>query len=122
MADALEPAPFTWKRLEKLEAAISWRRDEENSAVANIWHLETVAELAEALRAMIEQRELDERLITLLWAHVPGDDRVDVATSIEAPGSIYPNGGARLSQIVSPPAKPQPPRRHPPAPEGDPGL
>src|ERR1019366_1214055 len=90
VADAIGPAPFTWKRLEKLEAAISWRRDEENSAVANIWHLETVAELAEALRAMIDQRELDERLIALLWEHVPGDDRVDVAKVIEAPGSIYP--------------------------------
>ena len=122
MADAIGPAPFTWKRLEKLEAAISWRRDEENSAVANIWHLETVAELAEALRAMIDQRELDERLIALLWEHVPGDDRVDVAKVIEAPGSIYPDGGARLSAIVNPPPKPEPPRRRPPTPEVDPGL
>ena len=109
MADGVDSSIFTWKRLEKLEAAISWRRDEENAAVANIWHLETVAELAEALRAMIEQRELDERLISLLWEHVPGDDRIDVEKAIEAPGSIYPNGGARLSGIVSPALRPAPP-------------
>lgn len=121
MADATEPAPFTWKRLEKLEEAISWRRDEENSAVANVWHLETVVELASALRTMIEQQELDERLIALLWDHVPGDDRVDVAKVIEAPGSIYPNGGARLSAIVTPAPKVQPPSR-PPISDVDPGL
>lgn len=109
MADGAEPSIFTWERLEKLEAAISWRRDEENAAVANIWHLETVAELADALRAMIEQRELDERLITLLWEHVPGDDRVDVEKAIEAPGSIYPNGGERLGEIVNPTLRPAPP-------------
>ena len=35
--------PFNWSRLEKLETAISWRRDEENAPLANVWHLETVA-------------------------------------------------------------------------------
>lgn len=114
MADGPEPTVFTWQRLEKLEAAISWRRDEENAAVANIWHLETVAELAEALRAMIEQRELDERLISLLWDHVPGDDRIDVEKAIEAPGSIYSHGGGRLAQIVNETARQAPPQQREP--------
>lgn len=109
MADGSDRSVFTWKRLEKLEAAISWRRDEENAAVANIWHLETVAELAEALRAMIEQRELDERIITLLWNHVPGDDRVDVEKAIEAPGSIYSHAGDRLASLVNPGVRASPP-------------
>jgi hypothetical protein len=102
MENEVEPPAFTWKRLEKLDAAISWRRDVENAPLANVWHLETVAELATALKVMLEQRDLDEQLIALLWDHVPGDDRLEVAKVIEAPGSKYPNGAARLAFVVDP--------------------
>ena len=114
VAEGFDQAAFTWQRLEKLEAAISWRRDEENLAVANVWHLETVAELADAIRAMIEERELDERLIALLWEHVPGDARVDVTETIEAPGSVYPGGSERLSAIINPILRLAPPSQREP--------
>lgn len=105
--DAAPPA-FSWKRLEKLDAAISWRRDVENASLANVWHLETVAELATALKLLLEQRELDEQLIALLWEHVPGDDRLEIAKVIEAPGSRYPSGASRLAFVVDPSRKSSP--------------
>ena len=110
MGNEVEPPPFTWKRLEKLDAAISWRRDLENAPLANVWHLETVAELADALKALLEQRDLDEQLLALLWDHVPGDDRLEIADLIEAPGSIFPNGAQRLSYVVNPARKANPKR------------
>lgn len=93
---------FGWKRLEQLEAAVAWRRDPDNSALANVWHLETLADLADALRKLLSQREIDEKLIALLWEHVPGDDRVEIAQILEAPGSRHPGGAARLAWIVDP--------------------
>lgn len=108
MGNEVEPPAFTWKRLEKLDAAISWRRDVENAPLANVWHLETVAELATALKALLEQRDLDEQLIALLWDHVPGDDRLEIADVIEAPGSTYPDGAKRLSYVVNPARKANP--------------
>jgi hypothetical protein len=110
MGNEVEPPVYTWKRLEKLDAAISWRRDAENAPLANVWHLETVAELATALKALLEQRDLDEQLISLLWDHVPGDDRLEIAAVIEAPGSTYPHGAERLGYVVDPARKANPKR------------
>lgn len=87
--------------LEKLEAAVAWRRETENAAIANVWHLETVAALTARLRQLIELSEADERLIVLLWQHIPGDDRDDVIAQLRAPGSRYVQGDQRLATIIS---------------------
>lgn len=91
---------YDWDDLEKLDTAIAWRRDLENASLAHVWHLDTLADLAASLRYLLLQREIDERLISLLWNHVPGDDRVDVAAILEAPGNRFPGGSERLGGIA----------------------
>ena len=61
-----------------------------------------IVPVSASLKVMLEQRDLDEQLLSLLWDHVPGDDRLEVAKVIEAPGSRYPNGANRLTFVVDP--------------------
>jgi hypothetical protein len=77
---------FGWKRLEQLEAAVAWRRDAENAALATL----------------LLEREIDEKLIALLWEQVPGDNRIEIANALESPGSRHPGGAARLAWVVDP--------------------
>ncbi len=97
------PVRFDWTQLEKLEAAVAWRRETENAALANVWHLETVADLASELRRLLELDETDTRLIGLLWLHLSDDQRGAILEKLQAPASRYPNGAMRLSDIVCAP-------------------
>jgi hypothetical protein len=93
-------APFNWTKLEKLEAAISWRRELENEPLAHVWHLETVADLAAELRRLMQLSEVDQQLISVLWRRVPGDERSDVINDLRAPGTRYPEAAERLDDVL----------------------
>jgi hypothetical protein len=94
-------APFNWAKLEKLEASISWRRELENEPLAHVWHLETVADLAAELRRLMQLSEVDQRLISVLWRRVPGDERSDVIADLRVPGTRFPEAKDRLDEVLN---------------------
>ena len=93
-------APFDWTKLEKLEAAIAWRREFENASLSHVWHLETVADLATELRRQMLQAETYRQLIAVLWQRVPGDERADVLADLRIPGTRFPDAPKKLDEIV----------------------
>ncbi len=92
---------FTWERLDRLDEAIGWRRDLANESLAHVWHLETVAELAGVIRALMSVDETDRRLISVLWRRVPGDERDAVIAELQQLGTPSPDAAHRLFEIVS---------------------